>query len=109
MHPPCTPSSTHTQNEVMHNIMIYKVSDSETYTTLYFQTYLDLNPYLWLLSDMYFSDPLVLRPERWLRDSAGTLAVDPYILNPFSIGTRMCAGECSSGKGVLYFQECDLI
>ncbi|XP_047488020.1 probable cytochrome P450 CYP44 [Penaeus chinensis] len=56
-------------------------------------TYLDLNPYLWLLSDMYFSDPLVLRPERWLRDSAGTLAVDPYILNPFSIGTRMCAGR----------------
>ncbi|XP_042883832.1 probable cytochrome P450 CYP44 isoform X2 [Penaeus japonicus] len=56
-------------------------------------TYLDLNPYLWLLSDTYFSDPLVLRPERWLRDSAGTLAVDPYVLNPFSIGTRMCAGR----------------
>lgn len=66
-----------------------------------FQTYLDLNPYLWLLSDTYFSDPLVLRPERWLRDSAGTLAVDPYVLNPFSIGTRMCAGEFSFDKLLL--------
>lgn len=71
-------------------------------------TYLDLNPYLWLLNDMYFNDPLVLHPERWLRDTAGTLAVDPYILNPFSIGTRMCAGRRFAEQD-LYVGLCRLL
>lgn len=56
-------------------------------------TYLDLNAYVWLRSSDYFKDPEKLYPERWLRDTAGTSATNPYILNPFSIGTRMCAGR----------------
>ncbi|KAK7070239.1 hypothetical protein SK128_013936, partial [Halocaridina rubra] len=57
-------------------------------------TYVDLNPYIWLKSERYFKDPLSFKPERWLRDSAiGGPIVDPYVLNPFSIGTRMCAGR----------------
>lgn len=57
-----------------------------------FQTYLDLNAYIWLCNDCYFKDPNSFHPERWLRHSPMSTITDPYILNPFSIGTRMCAG-----------------
>ncbi|XP_045600891.1 probable cytochrome P450 CYP44 [Procambarus clarkii] len=71
-------------------------------------TYIDLNAYVWLQCNDYFKDPNILRPERWLRDSSGSLNVDPYILNPFSIGTRMCAGRRFAEQD-LYIGLCRLL
>ena len=57
-----------------------------------------MNPYVWLRDESCFSDANKIIPERWLRDGKGSRAasrtsVHPYVLNPFSIGTRMCAGK----------------
>lgn len=71
-------------------------------------TYLDLNAYVWLRSDHYFKDPEKLIPDRWLRDSAGAPSVSPYVLNPFSIGTRMCAGRRFAEQD-LYVGLCRLL
>ncbi|KAK8747786.1 hypothetical protein OTU49_016604, partial [Cherax quadricarinatus] len=70
--------------------------------------YVDLNAYIWLQSDRYFQDPGMLRPERWLRDLSGSTNIDPYILNPFSIGTRMCAGRRFAEQD-LYVGLCRLL
>ncbi|XP_063887167.1 probable cytochrome P450 CYP44 isoform X1 [Scylla paramamosain] len=56
-------------------------------------TYLELNPYVWLQSKEHFVEPEKLMPERWLRNTSGTSTVNPYVLNPFSLGIRMCAGR----------------
>ncbi|XP_069936167.1 probable cytochrome P450 CYP44 isoform X1 [Cherax quadricarinatus] len=71
-------------------------------------TSVDLNAYIWLQSDHYFEDPGMLRPERWLRDLPGSTHVDPYVHNPFSIGTRMCAGRRFAEQD-LYVGLCRLL
>lgn len=59
---------------------------------LLFQTHLDLNAYVWLRDKQYFRDPEKFLPERWVRVGRESTQIHPYILNPFSTGTRMCAG-----------------
>ncbi|XP_071520796.1 probable cytochrome P450 CYP44 isoform X2 [Panulirus ornatus] len=71
-------------------------------------TYLDLNAYIWLRSDSYFKDPDSFLPERWLRHSSKRTITYRYILNPFSIGTRMCAGRRFAEQD-LYVGLCRLL
>ncbi|CAL4197513.1 unnamed protein product, partial [Meganyctiphanes norvegica] len=70
-------------------------------------TYIDINPYIWLRSEKYFPEPNVIRPERWLRKDGNPL-VHPYVLTPFSIGTRMCAGRRFAEQD-LYLGLCRLL
>jgi len=48
-------------------------------------------------SPKYFSDPLVFRPERWIRTDkrrgANDEKVDPFMVLPFGFGPRMCVGR----------------
>ncbi|XP_064088900.1 probable cytochrome P450 CYP44 isoform X1 [Macrobrachium nipponense] len=71
-------------------------------------TYVDLNPYVWLQSEQYFKRAKSFQPERWLREAGVGPLVDPYILNPFSIGTRMCAGRRFAEQD-LYVGMCRLL
>ena len=57
------------------------------------QTYIDLNAYIWLKDETIFPNAKSIIPERWSRDDKqSSQSIHPYILNPFSVGTRMCAG-----------------
>ncbi|KAK4294311.1 hypothetical protein Pmani_033053 [Petrolisthes manimaculis] len=73
-----------------------------------YQTYVDLNPYVWLRNKQYFRDPDKFLPERWLRSERESTHIHPYILNPFSIGTRMCAGRRFAEQD-LYVGLCRLL
>ena len=39
----------------------------------------------------YFDDPLLYKPERWLRDEDG-IGINPFLVNVFGFGPRMCIG-----------------
>ncbi|KAK3868485.1 hypothetical protein Pcinc_026127 [Petrolisthes cinctipes] len=71
-------------------------------------TYVDLNAYVWLRNKQYFRDPDKFLPERWLRSERESTQIHPYILNPFSIGTRMCAGRRFAEQD-LYVGLCRLL
>ncbi|XP_045117691.1 probable cytochrome P450 CYP44 isoform X2 [Portunus trituberculatus] len=71
-------------------------------------TYLELNPYVWLQSKEHFVEPEKFMPERWLRDTAGTSTINPYVLNPFSMGIRMCAGRRFAEQDI-YIGLCRLL
>ncbi|XP_068247247.1 probable cytochrome P450 CYP44 [Palaemon carinicauda] len=71
-------------------------------------THVDLNPYVWLQSEQYFKNPKRFQPDRWLREGSEEPVVDPYILTPFSIGTRMCAGRRFAEQD-LYVGLCRLL
>ena len=55
-------------------------------------TYLVLEPYVGLNDPVYVNEPDMFMPERWLRDDSNE-KIHPYLIIPFSIGTRMCAGR----------------
>ncbi|CAB4061579.1 CYP49A [Lepeophtheirus salmonis] len=55
-------------------------------------TLVDLNPGPANKSEEIYEDPLIHKPERWLRGKI-PLESHPYQLLPFSKGTRMCVGR----------------
>ncbi len=57
-------------------------------------THVDLCPSVHFLSEEHFEDADKFVPERWLRDKKGAPRANahPYLLTPFGVGTRMCAG-----------------
>ena len=58
-------------------------------------THVDLNPGVHFRSPDVFPDPDLFLPERWLKQDQSTKSQDihPFLLTPFSHGTRMCAGR----------------
>ncbi|BFZ10663.1 hypothetical protein BsWGS_13702 [Bradybaena similaris] len=56
-------------------------------------TFLCLNNYCYALDPRVIPDPEVYSPERWLREDASKEKTHPYMLTPFSLGRRMCAGR----------------
>ncbi|GFR62459.1 cytochrome P450 CYP44D1 [Elysia marginata] len=55
-------------------------------------SYLCLNNYVHSLDPDVIPNPESYIPERWLRDTDGD-KINPYLLTPFSLGTRMCVGR----------------
>ncbi|KAK3779983.1 hypothetical protein RRG08_028410 [Elysia crispata] len=55
-------------------------------------TYLCLNNYVHSLDPAIIPKAESYIPERWLRDSDWD-KINPYLLTPFSLGTRMCVGR----------------
>ncbi|XP_065208532.1 probable cytochrome P450 CYP44 [Planococcus citri] len=53
---------------------------------------LSMNLLVHYKSPKYFSDPEVFKPERWLKGSEDS-HVHPYLLKPFGVGARTCAGR----------------
>lgn len=43
-------------------------------------------------SEKHFTDSLTFKPERWMRNEENK-NIHPYLLTPFGIGSRTCAGE----------------
>ena len=39
----------------------------------------------------YFEDPLLYKPERWLRGE-DNVGINPFLVNGFGFGPRMCLG-----------------
>lgn len=39
----------------------------------------------------YFDDPLLYKPERWLRGE-DSIGINPFLVNGFGFGPRMCLG-----------------
>lgn len=56
-----------------------------------FQTYLCLNNYIQSLDPDVIPEPHKFLPDRWLREEYSE-KLHPYLLTPFSLGRRMCAG-----------------
>ena len=58
------------------------------------QTMINMNTYSAGRSEKHFKDPLVFRPERWLRENKDKddITRDFYKL-PFGFGARMCLGK----------------
>ncbi|KAI8764171.1 cytochrome P450 CYP44, partial [Biomphalaria glabrata] len=56
-------------------------------------TYLCLNNHIQLLNPKVIPNPERFSPERWLREDGETDKLHPYLLTPFSLGRRMCAGR----------------
>ncbi|KAG8306072.1 hypothetical protein J6590_055977 [Homalodisca vitripennis] len=56
------------------------------------QTIININMGVHFRSDKHFSYPNQFRPERWVRGES-TESIHPFLLTPFGLGTRTCAGR----------------
>ncbi|CAG0891336.1 unnamed protein product [Darwinula stevensoni] len=56
-------------------------------------THVDFNQFVHFRSSSTFKHPEEFRPQRWIRGHPEEETVHPYLLTPFGIGTRMCAGR----------------
>ncbi|KAH9507956.1 hypothetical protein Btru_052455 [Bulinus truncatus] len=56
-------------------------------------TYLCLNNHTQLMNPKVITNPEEFSPERWIREDGEMEKVHPYLLTPFSLGRRMCAGR----------------
>lgn len=56
------------------------------------ETAVNINMGVHFRSDKYFTDPLTFKPERWMRNEENK-NIHPYLLTPFGIGSRTCAGR----------------
>lgn len=52
-----------------------------------------MEPFVGLNDPNYVRDPETFLPERWLREDSNIDKINPYLIIPFSFGTRMCAGN----------------
>ena len=60
---------------------------------VFLQTVIGIHTYFAATSEKYFNEPLVFKPERWLRENKGETHAFSNL--QFGFGARMCLGNIS--------------
>ena len=76
----------------VNNCIIVTVCLTGQCYTILLQTTVELCMAVLLQSSEHFIKPTEFIPERWLREDTEH-NIHPYLLTPFGIGPRMCAGQ----------------